>query len=210
MYCSECGAEAAGKFCAHCGTPLAASPAGPAADFDWRESCDFEQICKVAEVHRRIEAARHQAGGRVSGTQVLELVDTLAAPLMGGLSSVAMAKITKPMTTKLGLKTGKDRREFLMLPPGVVLANIAVALAEANHTITAVEYDAQRDADRATIEATVEADLRGMEAKLAVAVERGEAGTWVIARARIDGQWYDWGKCQKRLDQLFANLRTAA
>ena len=60
--------------------------------FDWRQSCDFERITRVAEVHQRVEQAK-SAADKVSGSMMLGLIDAAASPLMGGLSSLTIAKV---------------------------------------------------------------------------------------------------------------------
>lgn len=202
MYCSACGHSAAGKFCSNCGRELASSDA---AALDWRESCDYHRILQLAEVQRRIEQARNSSRTKVSSSQLLGLVDTAAAPLMGGLSSVALAKIAQPLVARLGLRVAKDRWEFVSFPPGLVLANFAVTMATVEHTIAAVEFDH----DRREFQATLPADLRAMESRLTLNVQRTETGARVAATVAIDGQWHDWGKCQSRLEQLFTGLKAA-
>ena len=204
MFCSECGYEVKGKFCSNCGTRAQLSEEAECEVFDWRQSCDFERIARVAEVQERMEQAK-SAAVKVSGSQMLGLIDSAASPLMGGLSALAIAKVTQPLTAKLGLKTGKERREFVMLPPGEVLANLAVTLMSIEHSITSVTFDD----DHCHIKATLPPDLRAMDVCLAVNVERADQGAWIAATAVAEGQWYDWGKCQSRLDRLFTGLRAA-
>ncbi len=203
MFCSECGLEVSGKFCSSCGTRV---QLGAEADcvFDWRQSCDFERITRVAEVHQRIEQAK-SAADKVSGTAMLGLIDVAISPLTGGLSSLAITKAAQPLAAKLGFKTGKERRELAMLPPGEVLANLAVTLASIEHSITSVTFGG----NHCHVQATLPPDLRAMELLLAVNVERAEQGTWIAATAVIEGQWYDWGACRSRLDRLFVGLRAA-
>jgi hypothetical protein len=203
MFCTECGHEASGKFCANCGTPVDAVTLVPI--FDWPESCDYDRIIQVPEVRKRIAEAKAKAGKRVSGSALLGLVDAAASPLMGGLSSLTIAKIAQPLAAKMGLKTGKEHGEYLLVTPGEVLANLAVALAGIEHELTgSVHTD-----NHCTLEATLPADLRSMESRLSITVHRVAKGTHVTAAVTIDGQWYDWGRCQKGLDQLFAGLRAA-
>jgi len=204
MFCSECGCGVSGKFCSNCGTRVQLGGEADYGEFDWRQSCDFERITRVAEVRQRVEQAKSDAD-KVSGSQMLGLIDAAASPLMGGLSSLAIAKVTQPLTAKLGFKTGKERREFVTLPPGQVLANLAVTLASIEHSITSVTFGD----DHCHIQATLPPDLRAMEACLTVKVERAEQGAWIAASAVVEGQLYDWGKCQSRLDRLFTGLRAA-
>ncbi|WP_442483826.1 hypothetical protein [Aeoliella sp. SH292] len=203
MFCTECGHQAAGKFCANCGTPVGAGT--PAIAFNWRESCDYDRIVQVPEVRKRIAEAKAKAGKRVSGSAMLGLVDAAASPLMGGLSSLTIAKIAQPLGAKLGLKTGKEHGEYLLVPPGEALANLAVALASIEHELTSTTSGD----NHCTLEATLPADLRAMESRLSIKVHRVAKGTHVTATATVDGQWYDWGRCKKGLDQLFAGLRAA-
>lgn len=205
MYCSECGHQAAGKFCSNCGSPLGIVDVVLEPEFDWRQSCDFERIVQVPEVRERIDAAKAAAGAKISGSQLLGLFDAVASPLMGGLSSIAIAKVAQPITTKLGFKTGKERREFLLLPPGVVLANLAEALESIEHNLSSVSSDDRQ----CTLQATLPADLRAMDAKLSVQVERAEDGCWIAAVAMVHGAWHDWGKCKNGINRLFDKLRAA-
>ncbi|MCA9241619.1 MAG: hypothetical protein KDA37_15520 [Planctomycetales bacterium] len=203
MFCSDCGHEATGKFCVNCGRPLGDAQAGA---FDWRESCDYERITQVDEVRRRVAVAKDSARTKVSGSHLLGLVDAAAAPLTGGISSLAIAKVAQPLAARIGLKTAKDRREFLQLPPGVVLGNLAVTLAAVEHTITSVVFGDHG----CLVRATLPADLRAMESQLSVEVRRGQqGGSWVVATAVIEGQWYDWGKCRSGLDRLLSGMKAA-
>lgn len=203
MYCSECGQEASGKFCSNCGEPLAGSRQDA---FDWRESCDYERILQVEAVRRRVSVAKDSARNRVSGSHLLGLVDAAASPLTGGVSSLAIAKVAQPLAARMGLKTEKARREFLSAPPGAVLANLAVTLAAVEHTIASVVFGEHG----CMVRATLPADLRAMESQLSVEVRRGQdGGSWVVATALIEGQWYDWGKCKSGLDRLFSGLNAA-
>ncbi len=204
MFCHECGLRVNGKFCSGCGTRVQLDPEVNCDVFDWHQSCDFERITRVAEVRQRVEQAK-SAADTVTGPLMLGLIDAAASPWMGGLSSLAIAKVAQPMTAKLGFKTEKERREFVMLPPGQVLANLAVTLASIEHSITVVTFG---DND-CHIQATLPPDLRAMELRLAVDVERAEQGAWIAATAAVEGQWYDWGKCQSRLERLFNGLRAA-
>jgi hypothetical protein len=48
-----------------------------------------------------------------------------------------------------------------------------------------------------------------MEVRLAVNGDRAEPGSGIAATAGVVGQWYDWGKCQSRLNRLFTGLQAA-
>ncbi len=202
MYCSECGCEVNGKFCSNCGTRVQLGEVPEV--FDWRQSYDFERITQNAEVNQRVTQAKAGAG-RDTSSLLLDLIDAVASPMMGGISSLAIAKASQPLTAKLGFKTGKERREFVTLPPGEVLANLAVTLASIEHSITCVTFGD----NHCHIRATLPPDLRAMEVRLSVNIDGAEQGMWITATAEAEGQWYDWGKCQSQLDRLFTGLRAA-
>src|SRR5690606_35824347 len=99
-----------------------------------------------------------------------------------------------------------SHRELFALPPGKVLAQVLIALAEHGHKLTQVD----QSPDRCTLSAAIPADLCSIDGVLRIAVSRAAGGTQLEAEALIEGQWYDWGKCRRRLDELFANVRSAA
>jgi hypothetical protein len=206
MYCSECGKQAAGKFCCHCGVALQAGPVDLPPPGDWEESLDYHRILRVPEVRARVDAATAEAERGFSGPRLLKLIDQAATPLTGGVSSLALSKIAQPLTAKLGLRTCKDRTEMIALPPGRVLANIAVGLARAGYG----DVEVKQFPDTCQFTVTLPADLRSMEGTLSITVSGSSAGTLVTAEALIEGVWYDWGRCKRQLDDLFGAAKVAA
>ena len=210
MYCTECGQRAAGKFCRHCGTAISTlsgdAPGNAYSAFDWEQSFDYEAILQVPEVRSRRAQAAAKAAQGVSSKKLLQLLDQAATPLTGGMSSIALSKIAQPLTAKLGFKTGKERRESIALPPGRVLANIAVALAHAGGE----QVRAEPSSEGCQLTAILPADLRSMEGKLSLAFARQGDFTLLFAQMLIEGVWYDWGKCNRQLDSLFAAAKMAA
>jgi len=209
MFCHECGQRAVGKFCSHCGTAIAAGQGEPKPAevlANWEESFDYDAIVQVPEVATRMKLATEQAERGVSGQKLMQLIDQAATPLTAGVSSLALARITQPFTAKLGFKTGKDRRESIALPPGRVIANLAVAFARAG----LADVKACHSPEVCELTAVLPVDLRALEGKLSITVSREIATTLVSAAALIEGAWYDWGKCTRRLDDLFTAARQAA
>lgn len=207
MYCTECGTRGEGKFCAHCGQSL--SGAGKivpdSSAVDWANSIDYSVVTDSREVQQRISQAAARGEERLSGDEVVGLLDAVIQPLTGGISSRVAAKLSKPMTAALGIQTGKSRREFVMAPPGRVIARLLEVFAEQGQKVLGV----QQGEDACTINATIPFDWRSLDGELAVSISRTIGGTYLDAEARIDGQWYDWGKCRKQLDQLFLGMRAA-
>jgi hypothetical protein len=136
----------------------------------------------------------------------VQLADSIASSLTGGVSSLAVAKLVQPLYAKFGMKTSKQRAEFSPLPTGEVIARLLVALARLGYAPAEMSHDHES----CTIEVTMPVDLRGMEGTLRLVVTRHIAGTQIAAAAQIEGQWYDWGLCQSRVDRLFETFRSAA
>ena len=80
MFCSQCGAKAAGKFCSSCGAPLLAIVPGPNADdhdpqppIDWKDLVDYETLLRVPEVRDRIAKSGAQSKKRMTGEEFLDM-----------------------------------------------------------------------------------------------------------------------------------------
>src|SRR5262245_50272523 len=122
MFCSECGAEANGKFCWSCGKPLRQQGSSdvPILPVDWTNVTDYQTLIQVPTVRERISRHAALAKKRLSGEQFLEICDKLVSPLAGGVSLTAIAALTQPLTERLGIKTGKSRTEQFREPRGTM------------------------------------------------------------------------------------------
>lgn len=207
MYCTECGTRGDGKFCAHCGHRLGegGTPREVPSAVDWANSIEYSVVTGSREVQQRIAQAAARGEQRISGDEVVGLLDAVMQPLTGGISSRVAAKLSKPMTAALGIETGKSRREFMMAPPGRVMVRLLEVLAEHGQKVLRVE----QGEETCRINATIPFDWRSFDGELAVTVSRATGGTYLDAEARVEGQWYDWGKCTKQLDRLFLGVRAA-
>ncbi|QDU91651.1 hypothetical protein Pla175_50810 [Pirellulimonas nuda] len=224
MYCTECGASVAGKFCGECGTRVAArsaqrpieptpvdpapiEPAGvePAGRFDWAQSIDYAAVTAVAEVRQRIDRAAQEGQGRLSGDKFMQIMDAVTQPMIGVPSSVVV-KIAQPINAKLGLKMGRHRDEQFAAPPGRVLVGVLCALASTGCRLG----DVQQAPESCTLQAEIPCDLLTMTGRMTILIARHGAATLVRAQADIDGQLYDWGNSRRRLDRLFTAVRQAA
>ncbi|MFO0915113.1 MAG: hypothetical protein U0795_19285 [Pirellulales bacterium] len=205
MFCSECGARAAGKFCSACGHKLLADVTAT-VDPDWEHSMDLAVVSAAPAVVAQVQQAKLRAEKSVNGEAWISLFDTLATPLTHGLSARTAAKILTPITSALGIRTTKTRHESFPLPPGVVLARILVSAAERGHTLTHVE----QGPDSCQITANVPADLCAMNGTLTILVQRAPQGTDVRIDAVVEGQWYDWGKSERKIADLLLGVRKSA
>ena len=209
MFCTNCGLKGTGNFCASCGTKH-----GPVADqesvpevlpVDWEHEFRYEVLLRVPEVRDRLSKCG-SARKKMTGEEWLGLSDHIFKPLCHGVSLKTVATIALPIYTKMGIKTGKTRTEVVTEPVGRVIVNVLCALAETGLPLAAVH---QGDAG-CVIEAKLPSDLWSFEGQLVVTIERTNTGTSVGAQTNIPGQWYDWGKSAKYLQQLFGYLQTKA
>lgn len=213
MFCSECGARAAGKFCSHCGHSLLViaeqtAEHNTSAVVDWPASIDYEAIIGVPAVRDRIARSAAQSKKRMTGEDILDLYGKALGKLSGApvaLPMTAVAHFAQSLHAKLGIKTGKSRSATLMSPPGEVLVTILCDLAREGRALR----DVQQASDGCTLVAALPSDLFSLEGDLVISVSRHLAGTHVEARTDIQGQMFDWGKSTRCLDKLFDELGSA-
>jgi hypothetical protein len=212
MFCSRCGSEASGNFCSKCGAALAQPPApasstaapgqsAPNAD-DWENEIRYDVLMQRPEVREMISRQAAVAPKRASAEDFLAGADKLIkAPVPFGV----VTEILLPIYARLGIHTGKARRESVGLPPGRVLVNVIGTLARHGYHPKTV----QQANDGCSIEALVPSDLWSSEGSLLVTVQRTANGTEVEAATLINGQLFDWGKSRAILDEFFDELTKA-
>jgi hypothetical protein len=216
MFCSECGREATGKFCWNCGQKLTqgdsvskveiASIASDEArvSADWTTLANYEALLAVPEVRDRI--ARHAAlcKKKYTGEQYLEACDKFLTPLTGGIPFTLIADITQPLSTRLGLRTGKTRCERLAQPAGAVIVAALCSLAQNGHQLGEVT----QLENGVTLRAAAPSDLWSLKGEVHLDIRAAGSVTQIEAAYTIPGQIYDWGKSQRGLTQLFVDLTT--
>jgi hypothetical protein len=208
MFCSECGANADGKFCWSCGKPLRQQAASdvPTLPVDWTKGTDYQTLIQVPAVRERIARHAARAKKRMSGEQFLDVCDKLVSPLAGGVSLSAIAALTQPLTERIGIKTGKSRTERFREQPGTMLVAVLCSLAQNGQELRNVE----QAESGCILEANLPSDLWSFAGDLVVAVRAESAGTSIEAAATIKGQYYDWGKSRRAIDQLFSDVTSLA
>lgn len=210
MYCSECGVKVSGKFCSECGTRAipVESPQTPPSESefvelepgsDWSQVVEYERLLRYAEVRERIDQAASQSKVRMTGEQFLEFCEKAFAPFGATIPFAAIAKFAQPMGEKLGVKTGRQRTQLLSLPSGQVLVSVLCSMARHGRKLRR----ATQLSDGCTLDAELPSDLFALAGSLSVTVRRLENGTLLEAATHIPGQWIDWGKSNRCLDQLF-------
>lgn len=211
MYCSHCGAEAAGNFCASCGQALSASVAvnqqpNEPIPADWSEIFDCDRLLRIPQVRDLIAAHAARSAAKMSAEQFLGVCDKLLSPLTAGVPLSPLAKVGQSMYANMGIKTGKARQGFLPTPIGHVIVRTLCSFAERGQQL----ISAKPAADGCLLEATLPSDLWSFEGKLLATISRQNQGTHVEAVTDIRGQLFDWGKSTRCLETLFSDLHDLA
>jgi hypothetical protein len=211
MFCSECGATAHGKFCSSCGTalmPVAAETANlVSTPVEWSDIIDCQTLLAIPEVRDLIARAASQAKKGVSGEEILEAFGKVIAKLAGlpvSLPMTGLAHFAQATYAKMGIKTGKSRVEFVAEPTGRVIVELLCSLARHGCELRVVH----QITDGVILGAVLPSDLFALEGNLILTVTRVQGGTQVEARTEIPGQIFDWGKSNRCLEAIFAELNS--
>jgi hypothetical protein len=158
-------------------------------------------LLRIPEVRDLI--SRHAARSRkgLSGEAFLELCEKVYSPIPG-VSLSKLSAVIAPLYDRMGIHTGKTRTEMLAVPVGRALVAVLCSLAQHGWTLK----DVHQAEDGCGLEAVLPSDFRSFDGDIIVSVRTHGNGTQVEAATRIPGQWFDWGKSQQCLNQLFADL----
>lgn len=204
MFCSECGKQANGRFCCHCGSLLATL--GPlevieaAVVIDWDREVSYETLMRDADVRKTIDAHAKLAKKRMSAEQFLALADKL---IPQPVSMEGIAAIAQPLALKLGLRTGKSLNAEIEAPLARVIVRTLCSLARHGQSLR----DVQQGSNGVTLEAELPSDVFSVAGSLQISMWRHGPRTCVEASTNIEGQWIDWGKSNRALETLFSELR---
>jgi hypothetical protein len=202
MFCSNCGAEASGNFCAECGAALKIAPASSASTAqDWSGEISYQRLIRIPAVREAVSRHAASAKKRLSDEDFLALADKVI-PL--GVPLDKFVAFAQPMFARLGVETGKERSETLSSPPGSVIVAALCSLARHGQALQQV----QQFGDGCLLEATLPLDLWSLQGTFYVSVREVESGTRVEAATKIKGQAFDWGKSERCLKALFADIKS--
>lgn len=202
MFCSHCGQPAANRYCAHCGAPLNADGGMAVAVVaeSWEDECRYEAFLRAPHVRDTISRHASLARKGMTGEQFLKICDKLM-PL--GVPMESLAAVIQPIYAALGISTGKQRVEQVGASIGRVMLRALCSLARRGQTLR----DVRQAADGCVFAAVLPSDLFALEGELLVTVHRRDQATEVNAATKIGGQFFDWGKSNRCLDALFADLQ---
>jgi hypothetical protein len=139
---------------------------------------------------------------RMSGEEFLEHCDNIFGALLGGVSVAGIAALCQPVYARLGIKTGKVESRFVAKPIGTVLVALLCSFARSGQTLR----KATRAHDGCILQAEIPSDVLSFAGKLVVTARHQAGGTLVEAAATIRGQLLDWGKSNRCLRSLFADI----
>jgi hypothetical protein len=221
MFCSECGQPASGKFCSHCGSRLNATVDPPlpvfrvidelttgheppvVANGDWEREIRYEALLSVPHVRETINRHAGMAKKSLSGEEFLKLCEKV---MPTGVPLDKVAQLIQPLYAKLGIATGKQRQGQVVAPVGRVMLRMLCSLARRGQALRLVR---QAD-DGCFFEAVLPSDIFALEGDLLIGVRQFSESTEVTAATQIKGQFFDFGKSQRCLDGLFADLERDA
>ena len=210
MYCSNCGNRAEGNFCSSCGAPLAGravAPAVPAAGGDAVEGpgtapFDLAMAARSPEARELVARYAAQAQKRTSGEDFLKAMDKPFAAF-AGVPVSSIATVVQPIYARLGIKTGKARVAMLNRPARDTFLALLCSLARNGQLIRALHTAT----DGCVVEAVLPSDMWSFEGTILVTLRHADPGTEVHASTVIKGQAFDWGKSNRCLDTLLADMQ---
>jgi hypothetical protein len=118
------------------------------------------------------------------------------------ISLEMIGQVAGPLGGKLGIRTGKTRRERIALRPGRALVNVMAMLARHGYHVKTVH----QELDSCSIVATIPSDFRSWEGTLTVTIRRAAEFSEVEAAVSIKGQLYDWGKGSGIVKEFFDEI----
>jgi hypothetical protein len=204
MYCSNCGAEASGNFCARCGKPLAGSAnhsAAPAQTYDWAHETSYRALIGRPIVRDLLAQASARAKASMSGEEFLDKFLFKGVPVAEPIVGMIV-----PLYEQLGAKTGKKRAEHIELPVGRAVVAALCALASRGQHLKDV-----RQADNGClITAEIPSDIWSWAGELRIAISADGDGTRIEAETYVPGQMFDWGKSKRVINQLYDGVHRFA
>ena len=203
MYCHQCGAEACGNYCSHCGAQLTTADGTlEPAPQDWAEEIRYDVLLRQPDVRELIAHHASQSRKHMSADDFLGLCDKAFVPLVG-VSLSTIGAIAQPIYTALGIRTGKTQRGSFPIPTGKVLVAALCSLARHGQSLN----DVEQGQDGCLLRADIPSDMWSFAGELLVTIQRQEQSSSVEAATAIKGQLCDWGKSKRILTELFDDIR---
>lgn len=200
-FCTACSAPlpAGAKFCGQCGAPV--QPAQPA---DWAGSITFADVAHQPAVTRMVEQVAGSQKSALSGEAFMKGVFKVAN-MTGSTGPVPLelvANVGQSFWAKAGIKASKTTAFNLPAAPGRAIAATLCAYAARGYPLSG----ADQAQDGCILRAKLPASLSTLGGEVSCAIRPAGKESAVEAAVNVPGQAFDWGRGQRTLDQLRADL----
>jgi hypothetical protein len=213
MFCIHCGAGEAAAFCRQCGKSQALGnnavakkqanlqelPTESVSSNDWLNCLDYEQLLRYDEPRRRIAEASAKSKPGVTEDDFLALLQAVS-PTKLSLSKLTYAIV--PIIDKLGVRTTNQLQAVWYAEPGRVLLATLCSLA-----IKSLEVvDVQQEPHACALSASIPLGIITNTGKVLIKLETNSGWVRASMSVTIAGQWYDWGKSKRLMEELLHGL----
>lgn len=166
----------------------------------WDEEVNYRALVKMPEVRELIDRYASLSRKKMTGEELLQLAEKI---MPTGVPLDKVMSLFQPLATQMGIGTGQERVERVQAPVGRVMVRVLCSLARHGQTLRHI----RQGSDGCALEASLPSDIWALEGLLGITVVRRGGWTDVGAATKVGGQWFDWGKSRRCLDQLFADLQ---
>jgi hypothetical protein len=166
----------------------------------WDEEVNYRSLVKMPEVRELIDRYASLSRKKMTGEELLQLAEKI---MPTGVPLDKVMSLFQPLATQMGIGTGQERVERVQAPVGRVLVRVLCSLARHGQSLRHI----RQGSDGCALEASLPSDIWALEGLLGITVVRRGGWTDVGAATKVGGQWFDWGKSRRCLDQLFADLQ---
>lgn len=166
----------------------------------WDEEVNYRSLVKMPEVRELIDRYASLSRKKMTGEELLQLAEKI---MPTGVPLDKVMSLFQPLATQMGIGTGQEHVERVQAPVGRVMVRVLCSLARHGQSLRHI----RQGSDGCALEASLPSDIWALEGLLGITVVRRGGWTDVGAATKVGGQWFDWGKSRRCLDQLFADLQ---
>lgn len=191
MKCPKCNKEAANNFCSFCGAKL-----------KWKPLSTLTKYQDIISDERCQKIIMEEAEKAKTGMTAMEFLQYAQLVLPGRIPLSMMASISASIGEKL--HWGKEKHGVRVYHHPYPYVILAVLVFLARHSLAVKEI---KEADkRCLIVASVPSTATNLNGKMEIIVKGDETKTQVLTEAKLFGQWLDWGKTERLVDDILADI----
>ena len=166
----------------------------------WDDEVNYRSLVKMPEVRELIDRYASLSRKKMTGEELLQLAEKI---MPTGVPLDKVMSLFQPLATQMGIGTGQEHVERVQAPVGRVMVRVLCSLARHGQSLRHI----RQGSDGCALEASLPSDIWALEGLFGITVVRRGGWTDVGAATKVGGQWFDWGKSRRCLDQLFADLQ---